>query len=88
MIGYLAPLLISLSRAGRMPTPQEKSTLCGRGILPVLENGARCECETIAPFAPSLPPVSPLSPFSPSQRQVFEPRALARNQSPSRLYRL
>ncbi|MEG4167989.1 hypothetical protein [Microcoleus sp. S13_C3] len=27
-----------------MPVPQQtKFTLCGTGILPVLENGARCE---------------------------------------------
>ncbi|MEG5006829.1 hypothetical protein [Microcoleus sp. B5-D4] len=53
--------------------------------MPVLENGARCECETIAPLPACLPPVSRLSP---SKGKVFEGCAVARHNSRSRLDRL
>jgi len=37
------------SATGKMPVPQErKFTICGTGILPVLENAAICEFIPIA----------------------------------------
>ncbi|WP_445170910.1 hypothetical protein [Microcoleus sp.] len=52
--------------------------------MPVLENGARCGCETIAHLAPVSPLSPPISRFPPSQGQAFEPCALARPNSLAR----
>ena len=40
---HLAQFSISLSRAGRMPTPQQESLFVEQGGKPVLEHGARCQ---------------------------------------------
>ena len=41
-------LFLTKLRAGKMPTPQEEFTLCGTGILPVLDKAATSEQKNIS----------------------------------------